>query len=77
MQVKEMKNINQQQQMLMMKSCQMSPHISVTSISLPTNYETISKNTGKCNKPLTNTVQDGSLSIGKDGSDNNDFPTRS
>ena len=57
-----------------MKSCQMSPHISVTSISLPTNYETISKNTGKCNKPLTNTVQDGSLSIGKTGLTTMIFP---
>ena len=54
----------------------LSPHISVSSISLPTNYKTISKDAGECNKPLTKTktVQDDSLSIAKDGSNNNDSP---
>ena len=54
----------------------LSPHISVSSIPLPTNYKTISKDADECNKPLTKTktVQDDSLSIAKDGSNNNNSP---
>lgn len=88
------KNINQQQQMLMMKyrvllllqpicpikmnmdqrsilpfSELLSWHIFVSSISLPTNYQAFS-DTDECNNRSTETVQDGSLSNERNGSDN-------